>query len=135
MAVIFKQLLMKPTILAIDDDQPMLWLIAKVLEDFNVVCKPDGLDAMMWLSKGNQPDLIILDREMPDLGGIKFLRALRGSGLYKNIPVMFLSSWIDQKFETDLSELNVKKFIEKPFDPMYLVEQVSNQINTKTLVC
>jgi len=99
---------MKPTILAIDDDQPMLWLIAKVLEDFNVVCKSDGLDAMLWLSKGNHPDLIILDR--------------------------FLSSWIDQQLEADLLELNVKKFIEKPFDPMYLVEQVTNQINTRTLV-
>ncbi len=125
---------MKPIILAIDDDQPMLWLIAKVLEKFEVVCKTDGLEAMLWLSKGNCPDLIILDREMPNLGGIKFLRALRGSGLYKDMPVMFLSSWIDHKFEMDLSNLNVTQFIEKPFDPMYLVEQVANQINTRTLV-
>jgi len=89
---------------------------------------------MLWLSKDNHPDLIILDREMPNLGGIKFLRALRGSGLHKEIPVMFLSSWIDREFETDLQELNVQKFIEKPFDPTYLVEQVANQINARTLV-
>lgn len=130
---ILNNLAMKPTILTIDDDQPMLWLIAKILEDFNVVCKTDGLDAMMWLSQGNNPDLIILDREMPNLGGIKFLRALRGSGLHKNIPVIFLSSWIDQKFEKDLLSLDVKKFIEKPFNPVYFVNEVTNQIHSKAL--
>lgn len=119
---------MKSTILAVDDDQPMLWLIAKILKEFDVICMPDGFEAMMWMSKGNCPDLIILDREMPNLGGDKFLRALRGSGLYKDIPVMVLSSWVDHKFEKDLEHLNVSKFIEKPFDPMYLLEQVEHQL-------
>lgn len=115
---------MKPVILAIDDDEPMLWLITKILKDFDVVSKPDGFEAMLWLSKGNYPDLILLDREMPNLSGSKFLRALRGSGLYKDIPVMVLSSWVDPEFAKDLENLNVRKFIEKPFDPAYLKEQV-----------
>ena len=119
---------MKPTILSIDDDQHMLWLIKLILKDFDVVCKSDGLEAMLWLSRGNFPDLIILDREMPNLGGVKFLKALRGSGLYRDIPVMILSSWIDHKFEKDLDNLNVNQFIEKPFDPMLLVEQVQHQL-------
>jgi CheY-like chemotaxis protein len=125
---------MKPTILAIDDDQPILWLIAQILKDFEVVCKSDGLEAMLWLSKGNHPDLIILDREMPNLGGVKFLRALRGSGIYKDIPVMFLSSAIDNKFQKDLNSLNVKMFLEKPFDPTYLVDLVKSQLYAKEVI-
>lgn len=125
---------MRPIILAIDDDQPMLWLITKILKDYEVVCKSDGFEAMLWLSKGNHPDLILLDREMPNLGGIKFLRGLRGSGLHKDIPVMFLSSWIDHSFEKDLNELNVKKFIEKPFDPVFLVEQVDQHLTSESLI-
>ncbi len=124
----------KQTILAIDDDQPMLWLIQKILIDFEVVCKTDGFEATLWLNKGNMPDLIILDREMPNLGGIKFLRALRGSGIYRDIPVMFLSSWIDNKFEKELNNLNVKCFIEKPFDPVRLVDSVNNQLYPKILI-
>ena len=94
---------------------------------------PDGLEAMLWLFKGNKPDLIILDREMPNLGGDKFLRALRGSGLYKDIPVMVLSSWLDHRYEKDQEHLNVMKFIEKPFDPIYLLKEVEEHIYRKSL--
>lgn len=124
---------MKPVILAIDDDEPMLWLITKVLKKYEVICMPDGLEAMLWLFKGNKPDLIILDREMPNLGGDKFLRALRGSGLYKDIPVMVLSSWLDHRYEKDQEHLNVMKFIEKPFDPIYLLKEVEEHIYRKSL--
>ena len=107
--------------------------IAKILKDFEVVIKPDGFEAMLWLSKGNHPDLILLDREMPNLGGDRFLRALRGSGLFRDIPVMVLSSWLDRQYEKDLEHLNVRKFIEKPFDPIYLLKQVEDSIYTKSL--
>ena len=125
---------MKPTILVIDDDQPMLWLITKILKDFEVVCKSDGLEAMIWLSRGNFPDLIILDREMPNLGGKKFLRGLRGSGMYKDIPVLFVSCWINNESDVDLGKLNVKEFIAKPFDPAYLLEKVEHHLYEQTLI-
>ena len=125
---------MNSTILVIDDDEPMLWLIKQILKDFEVVCKTDGLEAMVWLSKGNFPDLIILDREMPNLGGKKFLRGLRGSGMYKDIPVLIISGWIDRQLEQDLGNLNVREFIAKPFDPVYLLESVEHHINNQTII-
>ena len=124
---------MRPTILVIDDDQPMLWLVAQILRDFDVIVKSDGLEAMLWLSRGNYPDLIILDREMPNLGGKHFLRGLRGSGIFKNTPVLFLSNWIDRDLELDLDELNVKEFIAKPFDPVLLLEKVNNHLSQTIL--
>ena len=125
---------MKSTILVIDDDEPMLWLIKQILKDFEVICKTDGFEAMLWLSKGNFPDMIILDREMPNLGGKKFLRGLRGSGIYKDIPVLFISGWIDRKLEEDLGNLNVKEFIAKPFDPVYLLETVEHHLYNQTVI-
>lgn len=120
---------MKPTILAIDDDLPMLWLIRKVLKDYNVEIKTDGLEAMMWLTRDNRPDLIILDKEMPNLDGMKFLKGLRGSGIYRSIPVLFVSSWIDANFELELRDLQVKDFVQKPFNPETLLEKVQNCLN------
>jgi CheY-like chemotaxis protein len=125
---------MKSTILVIDDDEPMLWLIKKVLKDYEVVCKTDGLAAMLWLARDNFPDLIILDREMPNLGGKKFLRGLRGSGMYRDIPVLFISGWIDRQLENDLGNLNVKEFIAKPFDPVYLHERVEHHLYNQTII-
>lgn len=125
---------MKSTILVIDDDEPMLWLMAQILKEFDVVTKTDGLEAMLWLSQGNFPDLIILDREMPNLGGKKFLRGLRGSGIYKDIPVLFISAWIDRALEEEMANLNVKEFIIKPFDPTYLLEKVEYNLYDQKLV-
>ena len=125
---------MKPTILVIDDDQPMLWLVSQILKDYKVVTKSDGLEAMLWLSQGNFPDLIILDREMPNLGGKKFLKGLRGSGMFKDIPVLFLSSWIDRNFEDDLAQLNVKDFIAKPFDPQQLLGKVDQHLHSLSVI-
>ena len=125
---------MKSTILVIDDDQPMLWLIKQILKDHEVICKTDGLAAMLWLSKGNFPDLIILDKEMPNLGGKKFLRGLRGSGMYKDIPVLIISGWSDRELENDLASLTVKEYIEKPFDPTYLSEKVDHYLHQHTLI-
>ena len=125
---------MKPTVLVIDDDQPMLWLVSQILKDYKVVTKSDGLEAMVWLSQGNFPDLIILDREMPNLGGKKFLKGLRGSGMFKDIPVLFLSSWIDHNFEDDLAQLNVSDFITKPFDPQLLLGKVDQHLRSLSVI-
>jgi len=122
---------MKPTILAIDDDLPMLWLIRKVLKDYNVVTKTDGLEAMMWLTRGNHPDLIILDQEMPNLDGKKFLRGIRGSGIYRRIPVLFVSSWIDASFIQEIESLEVRELIHKPFDPVILRECVDRNLHSQ----
>ena len=125
---------MKPTILAIDDDLPMLWLIRKVLQDYNVVTKTDGLEAMIWLSRGNRADMIILDKEMPNLDGVKFLRGLRGSGRFRSIPVLLMSSYIDTSLLIEIKDLQVKEFINKPFDPTVLREQVDLHLETKGVV-
>lgn len=125
---------MKPTILAIDDDLPMLWLIRKVLQDYNVVTKTDGLEAMIWLSRNNHADMIILDKEMPNLDGVKFLRGLRGSGRFRNIPVMLISSYIDTALLLEIKDLQVKEFINKPFDPTILREQVDHHLLNKGVI-
>ena len=121
------------TILAIDDDQPMLRLLKQVLRDQNVVCFSSAIDAMMWLSEGHEVDLVILDKEMPGLSGKQFLRGLRGSGIHRELPVMMLSGWLDQEFKLEAKKLKVDALMEKPFDPTALSNSVNNLLERQAV--
>ena len=84
---------MKKKILILDDKET----IAKVLSiylmsDYDVQWLPDGLQGVKWLQAGNTPDLIISDIRMPGMRGDDFLEWIKQNELFKQIPVIMLSS-------------------------------------------
>ena len=58
---------------------------------FTVIPAMDGEEGLR-LARSETPDLILLDLLMPRLPGIEVLRALKGDGATKNIPVLVLSN-------------------------------------------
>lgn len=112
-------------ILVIEDHESLRLLLGSMLnKDYNVVTKRDGLDGMAWLSKGNCPDLIILDMQMPHLNGIQFLQNLRHSGFFRYIPVVILSGNDDEEEINLTFKLGVKAYLKKPFNPSILKETI-----------
>lgn len=113
------------TILIIDDHDAVRLLIGLTLkDDHDVITKRDGIDGMAWLSAGNIPDLIILDMQMPRLNGLDFLKQLRSSGMFRNIPVLLVSA-NDNEYEiTQSFDLGIVDFIAKPFNPIKLKEKI-----------
>ena len=65
-------------ILAVDDDEGILILIAETLraEGFTVATAPSGAAALRWL-EGHRPDLMLLDLKMKEVGGNALLERLR----------------------------------------------------------
>ena len=117
---------MKKKILIIDDSTPMRYLLEAVLgKEYSVVSAQDGLAAITWLLNGNKADLIITDLQMPNIDGWELLDYLSGSYLYQDTPVVVLSGFYPEKIN-DLSARynNVREVIQKPFDPMQLLNKV-----------
>jgi len=57
---------MKHKILVIEDDGPLCYLLGRILkEKFEVSIHSDPLSAMAWLSRGNLPNLILCDFDLP----------------------------------------------------------------------
>lgn len=116
----------KRTILVIDDHDCIRLLLGSILsKNYEVVTKKDGLEAMAWLSSGNIPDLILLDLVMPSLDGFDFLKNLRTSGFFSQIPVLVLSG---NNNETDMKRcynLGINDFFQKPFNPVQLREKIT----------
>lgn len=116
----------------IDDDKPICWLLEKLLgRSYEVITMSDGLKAMLWLSDGNQPDLIITDVNMPNLDGLELVKNLKKSGLYRDIPVVMLSGWCCPEKKDLCMEHGAFEYIVKPFDPKELLEVVGRATNSQ----
>ena len=47
-----------------------------------------GLDALIWLGKGNIPDLIMVDSGIEPMDGPDFIKTIKASGFFQDIPVL-----------------------------------------------
>ena len=113
----------KGKILVVDDDAAMRTILVSVLgRDFTVIAKRNGLEAMLWLSEGNFPDLIISDIMMPHLNGYDFIRNLRQSGIHSAIPVLVLSGHDAEDTEEESLRMGADGYFSKPFDPKIVLD-------------
>ena len=116
---------MKKKILAIDCSKAMRFLLQTVLgNDFQVITAPDGYSAIYWLAKKDYPDMIISDAQLSDMENWELIEQLSTSGLYKNIPLIVLSSLSKEETEQKCEQLGVTTYFTKPFNPMELLESV-----------
>jgi two-component system, chemotaxis family, chemotaxis protein CheY len=120
----------KANILIIEDHDAVRLLLGLTFKkQFNVVTKRDGLEGLAWLAAGNFPDIIILDMQMPRLNGVGFLRQLRSSGMFNQIPVLAVSGNNNANENAELFDLGILDFIPKPFNPTLLYEKVKTIIS------
>ncbi|MGD0104288.1 MAG: response regulator [Rhodopila sp.] len=78
---------MNSTIIAIDDEPQNLMLIEHYLdgEGYNIKCFSGAMAALDYLRSGGAASAILLDRMMPDMDGISFIKAYRT--LEQSVPV------------------------------------------------
>jgi DNA-binding response OmpR family regulator len=103
------------TILVIDDTALARESVSKLLEyeGFRALRARNGKEgwAMMY---HDTPDLILLDLMMPEMDGITFLKMLRRSTLWKDMPVIVLTGVNDDdKLITRAWELKVNDLVPK----------------------
>lgn len=116
-------------VLLVDDVNFFLELEKSYLSrtDCEVFTARDGKEAIEIAEKV-VPDLIFLDYEMPLMNGLEFLLAKENKPGIKDIPVVIVSSFVDDKLKKELLERGVKKIIKKPFTEADFLSAV-NQYN------
>ena len=124
----------KKEILVVEDHQSIRLVLSNCLgKTHRVVTCKDGLEALSWLSQGNLPDLIILDRHMPRISGLEFLTNIRTSGLFREIPVLILSGEENNDNIEELKRLGISGFVAKPFNPAKINESIEAILQRQTL--
>jgi PleD family two-component response regulator len=116
---------MKRCILAIDDSKAIRFLLHTVLgKEYQVVTAPDACSAMFWLAKKNLPDLIIVDPQLPDVQDWELIVEFTSSALYRDIPLVVLSSLDGEVTTAKCMKYGISDFYTKPFNPLELNETV-----------
>jgi len=112
----------KNQILIIDDDKAMCQLLEKLFEKkYDIITKYDGMSAMYWLVEGNIPDLIVTDLDMPNLNGEEFIKNLKRSGYYKEVPFIIITGFSNKKQKLRIMRLGIHDYFIKPFNPKDLL--------------
>ena len=112
-------------LLVVDDDPNFLFGVSRILAkaSFSVVTAADGENAIRK-AQTEQPDLILLDVNMPKMDGFAVKKILEQSVETQNIPVVFLTALNDRTIT--LHGLNhADCYINKPIDPDILVARIN----------
>ena len=120
----------KKKILIVDDEVSVLKLLQFILKDeYEPIIRQSGIEALSTLNNGNIPDLIISDVEMPFFSGIDFIKSLKTSGYFRNIPVIVLSgSDTPENIQAKIPYI-LNGIMLKPFNPTYLKEVIKTLLN------
>ena len=108
---------MPQSVLVIDDSEDIHRLLRARLKDedveiFDAADGPSGIEAARQL----RPDLILLDVEMPGLGGFDVCRELKNDPATTPIPIIFLTGVSDPAERVKGLELGAVDYVIKPFD-------------------
>lgn len=119
---------MKKTILVIDDDRSNLLIAQKLLsEDYRVAAVNSGEKGLEYLTK-NEPSLILLDIQMPEMNGFEVMDRLRAHEKWCKIPVIFLTADRSAETEEKCFDMGAVDYISKPFIPQIMLKRVMRTI-------
>jgi DNA-binding response OmpR family regulator len=115
----------QPVVLAADDDEDILSLVAFRLErsGYTVVQARDGQEALE-LALRERPDLAVLDVMMPKLDGFELTRRLRAEEATSRMPIILLTA---RAQDTDVQtgfDAGADDYLRKPFSPQELRTRV-----------
>lgn len=124
-----------PALLVVDDTEDNLDFLEFALKrkPFKLLRASSGKECLL-IAKRNNPDIIILDIQMPEMDGYETLSHLRADPATANIPVIFLTAQHKdpQSIERGLS-LGADEFLTKPIDTEELIVRTRMLLRLKKL--
>ena len=118
----------------VDDEPAVIELLKEFFKQFQhghayeVAAAHDGADAAMALLRGRY-DLILLDMNMPRMGGLEFLKQIRGLGV--RVPVIMVTGNQDVQAAAQALSGGVFAYVPKPFDFKQLDHLVALAVATR----
>jgi two-component system chemotaxis response regulator CheY len=115
--------MMPNTILVADDSATMRMIVQATLAraGWNVLVAANGREALA-LARSQPVHLVVTDWNMPIMGGLQLVSELRQLTIYRNVPVLVLTTEDDDRCKAAARELRVAGWMAKPVDSDLLVE-------------
>ena len=118
------------SILAVDDAAISLILLKNSLqgEPFKLTCVNSGESAMRFL-ENSDPDLFILDIEMPGMNGYELAKKIRENG--HKAPIIFLTGNSTKEYVLKAIKAGASDFIVKPIYKENITEKINKHIRKR----
>jgi adenylate cyclase len=116
-------------LLAVDDTPENLILLQALLQDtYDLTVASDGAQALQLAQASPQPDLVLLDVQMPGLSGFDVLRQLRQRPATMELPVIFLTAAGGVREEQMGFDLGAVDYITKPLSPPVVLARIRTHL-------
>jgi len=115
-------------IMLIDDSKTMRNIQKAVLAQIGFAEIEEACDGQDALSKVNafKPDLILVDRNMPNMDGLTFVKAYRQ--LNKTTPLIMVTTEAEKSRVIDAIKAGVNNYVVKPFTPDLLSQRIQETL-------
>jgi two-component system chemotaxis response regulator CheY len=113
-------------LLIVDDSKVMRDMVAACLRplgDVSFEFAGSGLEAIERLALGAF-DLVVLDLNMPDVGGVEVIEFIRSQDKLRTLPVLVVTTRGDGASRTRVLEAGASGFLAKPFVPEQILADV-----------
>lgn len=121
----------------VEDNPGDILLVREVLDSQNLACEMQtystgeaAVEAFgKWMAEGSgAPNLVLLDWNLPMIGGAAVLRKLREWPYFRSTPVAILTSSRSPRDRDEAFRLGATQYIEKPLDLDSFIDVVGRQV-------
>lgn len=113
-------------VLTVDDSRMIRTLVRKYLAPFNLdILEAENGEQGLEMAREHQPDLVILDVNMPVMDGPEMLRRLRAEPGTRAVKVLMLTAESSEKLVLEVIKMGISDYIVKPFEEELLVKKVA----------
>jgi diguanylate cyclase (GGDEF)-like protein len=117
------------TVLAVDDDPTVLGLVRAVLEPAGLRVVGVGDPLAFWDAlQTTNPDLLVLDIDLPNVDGIQLCRAVRAEPRWAQLPILFVTGRTDPDAVQRVYAAGADDFVAKPIVGPELVTRARNRL-------
>ena len=133
--MISEPLLHRMKILVVDDDRMTVTLLEQLLQRNGYTCVLGVTDSRRVLDTCTNfdPDLILLDLNMPEVDGFAVLEALRSDGSETFLPIVVLTADITEETKARALDAGATDFLVKPVSQTEALLRIRNLLETRRL--
>ena len=118
------------TVLIVDDNEQLLASLTfalKALGGFRIEVATDGAEGLIKAME-LQPDCMVIDVKMPEIDGLRLVRALRGDPETADIPLVMLSALVQPADQALGMYAGADQYLTKPAKPQVVIEAIRRAI-------
>ncbi|GHU23138.1 chemotaxis protein CheY [Spirochaetia bacterium] len=115
-------------VLVVDDSRIMRNIVKNTFNEMKIPCEyleaANGNEALLKIHTQN-PDLVLLDWNMPELSGIELLKKVRANPLYRDLPIVMITSESARYSVIEALKYGATDYIIKPVNERTFIEKLA----------